>query len=60
MCMSAASDPRDDRSLVAAVADGRYRHVGQERVGPELVAPSLEDAYLLMRGTTTDEVEVRT
>lgn len=34
---------------------GRYRHVGAAPVGAELVEPTLEDAYLLMRG---ERVEV--
>jgi ABC-2 type transport system ATP-binding protein len=34
---------------------GRYRHVGQAPPGAELVEPTLEDAYLLMRG---ERVEV--
>ena len=31
--------------------EGHYRHVGQDRHRGELVAPTLEDAYLLMRPT---------
>ncbi len=34
---------------------GRFRHVGTAPVGAELVEPTLEDAYLLMRG---ERVEV--
>jgi ABC-2 type transport system ATP-binding protein len=55
------ADEPDPRALAHwKTGNGRYRHVGREHVGAELVAPSLEDAYLLMRGATTDAVEVRT
>lgn len=38
--------------------NGRYRHVGRNHRGTELVAPTLEDAYLLMRQANAD-MEVR-
>jgi ABC-2 type transport system ATP-binding protein len=34
---------------------GRFRHVGNAPAGAETVEPTLEDAYLLMRG---EHVEV--
>lgn len=53
------ADEPDPRALAHWKAgNGRYRHVGREHVGGEQVAPTLEDAYLLMRGTTVDELEV--
>jgi ABC-2 type transport system ATP-binding protein len=33
---------------------GRFRHVGAAPLGAELVEPTLEDAYLLMRGVNTE------
>ena len=48
---------RPDRSALAhwRTGTGRHRHVGQAPAGAELVEPTLEDAYLLMRG---ERVEV--
>jgi ABC-2 type transport system ATP-binding protein len=34
--------------------NGRYRHVGRNHLGTELVDPTLEDAYLLMRQANAD------
>jgi len=48
-------DEPDPRALAHwRTGNSRYRHVGREHVGAELVAPSLEDAYLLMREATDD------
>jgi ABC-2 type transport system ATP-binding protein len=48
---------RPDPSALAhwRTGTGRHRHVGQAPAGAELVEPTLEDAYLLMRG---ERVEV--
>jgi len=47
------ADQPDPRALAHwRTGNGRYRHVGREHVGAELLSPSLEDAYLLMRDTT--------
>jgi ABC-2 type transport system ATP-binding protein len=45
------ADQPDVRALAQwRTGTGRYRHVGQAPTGAELVEPTLEDAYLLMRG----------
>jgi ABC-2 type transport system ATP-binding protein len=36
--------------------DGRHRHVGDPPEGAELIAPSLEDGYLLLVGANTEPV----
>ena len=44
-------DHRDARAYAAwRLADGSYHHVGDPPVGAELIAPRIEDAYLLMLG----------
>ena len=50
------ADRPDSRALAHwRTGTGRHRHVGQAPAGAELVEPTLEDAYLLMRG---ERVEV--
>jgi ABC-2 type transport system ATP-binding protein len=50
------ADQPDARALAQwRTGTGRFRHVGTAPAGAELVEPTLEDAYLLMRG---ERVEV--
>jgi len=45
------ADEPDPRALARwKTGNGRYRHVGRDHIGTELVQPNLEDAYLLTRG----------
>jgi ABC-2 type transport system ATP-binding protein len=49
------ADRPDDSALARwRTGTGRYRHVGQAPPGAELVEPTLEDAYLLMRGVRVE------
>jgi ABC-2 type transport system ATP-binding protein len=48
-----AGDPRAQVSW--RTATGRYRNLGDAPAGAELVEPTLEDAYLLLRGATEPE-----
>lgn len=44
------ADRPDPRALAHwRTGNGRYRHVGRDHQGSELVTPTLEDAYLLIR-----------
>jgi len=46
-----AADDRDPSAQLAwAGPDGRVRHIGTPPAGAELVAPTLEDGYLLLAG----------
>ncbi len=51
-----APDPRAQVSW--RTATGRYRNLGDAPPDAELVEPTLEDAYLLLRGVTEAESEV--
>jgi ABC-2 type transport system ATP-binding protein len=45
------ADQQEQGALASwRIGSGRFRHVGQAPTGAELVDPTLEDAYLLMRG----------
>ena len=45
------ADARDDRAQLSwLTGDGRHRHLGDAPAGAELVDPTLEDGYLLLRG----------
>ncbi len=46
-------DPRATASW--RTGTGRYRNLGEAPVGAELVEPSLEDAYLLLRGASAPD-----
>jgi ABC-2 type transport system ATP-binding protein len=49
-------DRRDDRAVAAyRQGDGSYRHVGEPPSGADLLAPTIEDAYLLMVGPSDDD-----
>ena len=50
-----AADPRAQVSW--RTATGRYRNLGVAPPGAELVEPTLEDAYLLLRGATEPDSE---
>ncbi len=53
------ADQTDPRALAAwRTGTGRYRHVGVAPPDAELVEPTLEDAYLLLRGGRTESAEV--
>jgi ABC-2 type transport system ATP-binding protein len=54
--LSEAADPRAQVSW--RTATGRYRNLGDAPPVAELVEPTLEDAYLLLRGVTEAESEV--
>ena len=48
---------RDDRARLAWVtADGAVRHIGDPPTGAQLVAPTVEDGYLLLAGGSTAEL----
>jgi ABC-2 type transport system ATP-binding protein len=50
------ADTADPRAHVSwRTATGRYRNLGDAPAGAELVEPTLEDAYLLLRGATEPE-----
>jgi ABC-2 type transport system ATP-binding protein len=52
------SDAREPGSSVAWVTgEGRVRNVGTAPAGAELVEPSIEDAYLLLVGTSSEAAE---
>jgi ABC-2 type transport system ATP-binding protein len=52
------ADVADPRAQVSwRTATGRYRNVGVAPPDAELVEPTLEDAYLLLRGATEAETE---
>jgi len=52
------ADRRDPRSFAGwRLGSGRFHHVGDPPPGAELVAPSIEDAYLLMLGPNALENE---
>jgi ABC-2 type transport system ATP-binding protein len=36
--------------------EGRHRHIGDPPVGAELLAPSVQDGYLLLSGGIPDEI----
>ncbi|HQR25888.1 MAG TPA: ABC transporter ATP-binding protein [Nocardioides sp.] len=49
-------DARDPRAVAAwRVGAGHYHHVGDPPAGAELIAPSIEDAYLLLLGPQAGE-----
>lgn len=49
-------DSRDGRAAAAyRLGDGTYRHIGDPPAGAQLVAPTIEDAYLLLVGPTDRE-----
>jgi ABC-2 type transport system ATP-binding protein len=48
-----AADPRAQVSW--RTATGRYRNLGDAPAAAELVEPTLDDAYLLLRGATEPE-----
>jgi ABC-2 type transport system ATP-binding protein len=53
------ADARDDRAqLWWRTAEGRYRHVGDPPPGAQLVAPTIEDGYLLLAGPAVVEDSV--
>ena len=48
---------RDERAQLSwLTGDGRHRHLGDAPCGAELVDPTLEDGYLLLRGGTAQAV----
>jgi len=48
---------RDDRAQLSwLTGDGRHRHLGDAPPGAELVDPTLEDGYLLLRADTAQAV----
>jgi ABC-2 type transport system ATP-binding protein len=48
-------DHRDPRAYAAwRLAGGSYHHVGDPPAGAELIAPRIEDAYLLLLGPDAD------
>jgi ABC-2 type transport system ATP-binding protein len=48
---------RDERAQLSwLTGDGRHRHLGDAPAGAELVAPTLEDGYLLLRGAGAQAV----
>ncbi len=52
------ADAADRRAQVSwRTATGRYRNLGVAPPGAELVEPTLEDAYLLLRGATEPDSE---
>ncbi len=52
------ADAADPRARVSwRTATGRYRNLGEAPSGAELVEPTLEDAYLLLRGATEPETD---
>jgi ABC-2 type transport system ATP-binding protein len=52
-------DHRDARAYAGwRLADGSYHHVGDPPAGAELIAPRIEDAYLLMLGPDAGLEEV--
>ena len=51
------ADAPDPRALVSwRTGDGRHRNVGIAPVGAELIAPTVQDGYLLLSGGVVDEV----
>jgi ABC-2 type transport system ATP-binding protein len=51
------ADAPDARALVSwRTGEGRYRHVGEPPAGAELIAPTVQDGYLVLNGGVTDEV----
>jgi ABC-2 type transport system ATP-binding protein len=49
------SPTRDGRAVAAyRLGDGTYRHVGEPPAGSQLVAATIEDAYLLLVGPATE------
>ena len=60
-CVWLADAPEPTAQTSWRTASGRYRNVGRMAPnGAELVEPTLEDAYLLLRGTASaDDQEVR-
>jgi ABC-2 type transport system ATP-binding protein len=50
------ADEVDDRALVSwRTGLGRHRHVGSAPPGAELLAPTVQDGYLLLRGGISEE-----
>ena len=52
MWLSDAPDPGARTSW--RTGSGRYRNLGSAPPGAEIAEPSLEDAYLLLRGVSAD------
>jgi ABC-2 type transport system ATP-binding protein len=51
------ADARDPRARLAwAGSDGLIRHIGNPPDGADIVAPTIEDGYLLLVGESSDEV----
>jgi ABC-2 type transport system ATP-binding protein len=49
-----ADEPDPEALAYWRTGSGRYRHVGRNHRGKELVTPTLEDAYLLMRNASSN------